>query len=251
MAFRPFFMLGRIAILKMNVLPRLLYLFQAIPIKLSPSFFTAYKRMCRNFIWASKTPKLLGGLGLPDIQKYHWTCHLTRIMDWHVHQSIKDWIKLENSFAHTLLSHLPWINHKSIPKEYSARPLIGATLLHFKYACKNLAITPSPGPMTPLNHNPDFSPGLSLHDSTNDPHSSITGAQQLFHNGNLLSYQAISSKFPELNIPFYKYLQLRHFLGEAKLPLAPGLHTLKIIMQQWRTPTTPDINCICAPILNT
>lgn len=54
--FGSFSWLGRTAILKMNVLPRLLYLFQAIPIKLPTSFFTSYKRMCRTFIWASRTP---------------------------------------------------------------------------------------------------------------------------------------------------------------------------------------------------
>lgn len=56
--FGTFSWLGRIAILKMNILPRLLYLLQAIPIKFPPSFFTSYKYMCRAFIWASKSPRL-------------------------------------------------------------------------------------------------------------------------------------------------------------------------------------------------
>lgn len=87
----PFSWFGRTAILKRNVLPRPLYLFQALPIKLPTTFFSAYKGMCRTLIWASKTsrlswdrltlPKIQGGLSLPDIQKYHWACHLTRIVD--------------------------------------------------------------------------------------------------------------------------------------------------------------------------
>lgn len=152
----------------MNVLPRLLYLLQAIPIKLPPSFFTSYKHMCRTFIWASKSlrlvwdrlilPKLLGGLGLPDIQKYHWACHLTRIVDWHVHSHTKDWIKLENATTDVPLAYLPWITHKTIPTDGSTHPLIGATLSCFARACTYLATTPSPCPMTPLDRNPQFYP---------------------------------------------------------------------------------------------
>lgn len=69
---------GRASILKINILPRLLYLLQTVPIRLPPSFFTTYKNLCLKFIWADKnprirweklvTPKLKGGIGLPDIQ---------------------------------------------------------------------------------------------------------------------------------------------------------------------------------------
>lgn len=214
--------IGRTAILKMNALPRLLYLFQTIPIRLPKSFFIAYKRMCRVFIWATKTPrlswdrlvlpKLSGGLGLPDLQKYHWACHLTRIVDWHLHRSDKDWITLEDSFASIPLSHLPWINPKSIPKTHIDHPLIGATLHLFRVASKSLAFTPSPGPMTPLGHNPDFPPGLRLTAQSNHSLNPRARAQLFFHQGELLSYKAITTKPLKYNIPFYKYLQIRHFL---------------------------------------
>lgn len=175
----PFSWFGRTAILKMNILPRLLYLFQAIPIKLPFSFFATYKRICRTLIWTSKTPRLswarltlpksLGGLGLPDIQKYHWACHLTRIADWHLHYHNKNWIQLEQVFITIPLRHLPWINPHKIPKDVKSHPLIDATLLNFKAACKHLQLQPTPGPMTPLEDNPDFEPGLSLHTPTIDP----------------------------------------------------------------------------------
>lgn len=182
--------------------------------------------MCRTFIWASKTPrlswdrlvlpKLLGGLGLPDIQKYHWACHLTRIVDWHLHRSNKAWITLEDSFTKTPLSHLPWINHNSIPRDLVTHPFIGATLSHLKLAGKALDYTPHPGPMTPLVRNPDFLPGLALRDLHRESCTAPIRAHHFFQNGELLPHQAMAAKLTEYNIPFYKYLQLRHFFTDAK-----------------------------------
>lgn len=162
----------------MNILPRILYILQTIPIKLPASFFVTCKRMCRNFIWASKSPrlswdrmtlpKLKGGLGLPDIHKYHAACHLTRIIDWHVHKLTKDWITIEESFAQVPLSHLPWIDAKTIPKERLTHPLTGPMLYTFGTTSHTLKWNPSPGPMTPINDNPAFPPGLSPSNPNHD-----------------------------------------------------------------------------------
>lgn len=51
-----FLWFGRAAILKMNVLPWILYLMQAIPIKLPPTFFTSFKHICRTFLWTGHPP---------------------------------------------------------------------------------------------------------------------------------------------------------------------------------------------------
>lgn len=93
-------------IIKMNILPRLLYLLQTLPIKIPASFCSAYKQMCTNFIWQSKQswlgwdkltiPKLKGGIGLPDLHKYYWACQLTRVIDCHVHSHTKAWVRIED-----------------------------------------------------------------------------------------------------------------------------------------------------------
>lgn len=210
MANRTFLVVWRIAILKMNVLPRLLYLFQAISITLPPSFFLSYKWICRNLVRSSKAPrpswerltlpKLRGGLNLPDIQKHHWACLLTRIVDWHIHEQSKDWVQLEKSFAQTPVHHFPWINRIYVPKDFTLHSLIHATLVQFRTACKKLNLHPTPGPMTPLDNNPEFPPGLSLHVLTETPPRTQIRAQQFFHNNKLMSHQEMSNKFPEYNI---------------------------------------------------
>lgn len=48
---------GRAAILKMNILPRILYLLQTIPIKLPSAFFQTVKRLSLKFFMETQTPK--------------------------------------------------------------------------------------------------------------------------------------------------------------------------------------------------
>lgn len=50
-------LLGRISSVKMNVLPRILYLFQTLPVIHKKSYFVYWKKEI-NFIWAGKKPRI-------------------------------------------------------------------------------------------------------------------------------------------------------------------------------------------------
>lgn len=47
---------GRVNIIKMNVLPKFLYIFQCIPLHLSKSFFMSVDNLVSAFIWNKKNP---------------------------------------------------------------------------------------------------------------------------------------------------------------------------------------------------
>lgn len=93
--------MGRISTVKMNVLPRILYLFQTLPIIQKKSYFVQWKKELTDFIWARKMPRIKfkilsdakerGGLNLPDLELYHDASALTWIQEWILLQNKKNY----------------------------------------------------------------------------------------------------------------------------------------------------------------
>lgn len=103
--------LGRISVVKMNILPRLLFLFQMIPFKIPAGFFTLLRTMICRYVWNRRRPRLArslftrskreGGLALPDIKGYFLAVTLNRISDWKYHRNSKLWVSLEIALSGT------------------------------------------------------------------------------------------------------------------------------------------------------
>uniref|UniRef100_A0A3P9IJZ9 Reverse transcriptase domain-containing protein n=1 Tax=Oryzias latipes TaxID=8090 RepID=A0A3P9IJZ9_ORYLA len=219
----PLSMLGRISLIKMNVLPRLLYPLQMLPLYISKKTNRDLEKAFTNFIWIGKKPRQklkilqlhpdMGGLSVPNIIFYDWACHAHHYWLW-----LHTYLKRENCIDSWACSpHSPWglitCDMDKIPLTVRKNPIIYNGIRVWRDVLKHLGKTKVKSLLSPITQNPDFPAGVGPSVFSSWRNLGINVIGDLIKDDTVMSFQQLQTTFQVPQKHFFAYLQLRHFIS--------------------------------------
>lgn len=201
------YLVGRVNLIKMVTLPRLLYLFQHIMIFITRSFFKNLDSMIWPFLWGNKAPRLKksilqqpkskGGLSLPNFQHYFWACNISEILYWnnpYLPRDYPPWVHAEISstkydLRSVTIPQLPLIFNK-----ITANPVVSNSLKIWIQLKKSFGLHRASIHM-PILNNHAFSPSSSDSAYRLWAYNGLLSVKDLYEEGVLSSFLSLSNKF--------------------------------------------------------
>uniref|UniRef100_A0A8C5MGP2 Reverse transcriptase domain-containing protein n=1 Tax=Leptobrachium leishanense TaxID=445787 RepID=A0A8C5MGP2_9ANUR len=112
--------LGRIAVTKMSILPKILYIFRALPVSPHPAFFKTLQTTINQFVWRRRKPwvsfrvlstsVIQGGLGLPNVLLDHKAALMALLGSGLVSSPVPQWtLPIFQSISPFRLTDIVWL----------------------------------------------------------------------------------------------------------------------------------------------
>lgn len=238
---------SRIDSVKMNILPRLLYFFQSVPIEKTEQYFNDLDKVISRFIWGGRKPRIKfktlqlakenGGLGLPCLRDYYRAAQIRPLVGWCTPSYNSRWKEIESSMGrripiNTLVGDPFLTDCLSDP----SNPWITSSLKTWGEVVRKNHLRDRVAIFRWLAYDPDFIP--SKHDIRFKSWvlNGLTAHCTLLNQGVMYSFQDLKEKFNLQNQDHFRYLQIRNFIGKTfpKHDPAMGMEIIEIFQNAYR-----------------
>lgn len=222
----PFFSFSsRIETIKMNIVPKFLYLFQCLPVEIPEKQFIEWDKMLSRFIWQGKKPRVRfktlqlpkdkGGWALPSLKDYYIAAQIRTIVNWcdpHYHAPWKD---IENlTFRNTPVQAILIDEKLQKYTEQIEDPWTKLTLNVWTSVMKEFNLLKYCTVLKWIAYDSDFTPNRLDNRFKLWANKGITSFSTIIKKGEILSFQQLKDNFLLENQDFYRYLQVRNYYDQ-------------------------------------
>uniref|UniRef100_A0A803JYC0 Reverse transcriptase domain-containing protein n=1 Tax=Xenopus tropicalis TaxID=8364 RepID=A0A803JYC0_XENTR len=221
---------GRINLLKMVFLPKLLYIFHNSPVPPRAKWYKRIDSLILRFLWAGEHPRISlktlqapvtqGGLALPNMRLYYLASQLIYVHWWLTPHQDNTSTLLEANILGSLeaLANLPYRGNS---KHYTTTTPMRTVITAFQKALRHVQ-----GPQqtwsrwTPLWGNCSLPNFISLPNIAQWASHGIKHLQDILTNGDIKHFQTLRGSHQIPQTMHFNYLQLRHAF-HSQFPTRP------------------------------